>query len=546
MEKRATLGLGRWFGIPVGANIGVLVIIVLIGSGLAFGVLPSEYPEWSMASYLLVGLAAGLLLVLSIVVHELARALVARAKGVRIDGITLWLLGGVAQMRDEPASPRDELQISGVGPVTSLALGVILAALSGVVGLAGALAPVAATLGFLAWANVLLAVFNLLPAAPLDGGRVLRATLWWATGDRNRAATIADRAGRGLGLVLIGLGLAQALFLPGIAGLWLALIGLFMVHTAAVEGNQARMTTRLHGVRVRQVMSSALVTAPPRATVSDFVNEVVLHRPFSTFPLVDENGQLTGLVTLNRIRAVPAERRAATLLEQIACPPEEVPTAHADEPVTELLPRMHGCGDGRGRSWSTRPRGWSRWCRRAMWRDWPRRWICAPPARTHRGAPTSTGSRERLSRARRCHSCGDRGVARSAQRRTPSGVAPRTSETCQVACLMSTASASTRERGMRTSGPLMLMHPTTREPSPNTGAATVCMPGVRSQNDIANPSERTLDSSARSSCGSVTVAGVAGSIGFASTSALTSRGTNPRIAFPGAPSGSGIDKPSSV
>lgn len=207
MEMRATLGLGRWFGIPVGANIGVLVIILLIGSGLAFGVLPSRFPEWSTASYLLVGLAAGLLLVLSIVLHELAHAVVARAKGVRIDGITLWLLGGVAQMRDEPSSPRDELQISGVGPLASLALGVLfglLAVFFGFTGPAGV--PVAATFGFVAWANVLLAVFNLLPAAPLDGGRVLRAALWWRTGDRNRAATIAARAGRGLGLVLIGLG----------------------------------------------------------------------------------------------------------------------------------------------------------------------------------------------------------------------------------------------------------------------------------------------------------------------------------------------------
>ncbi|RNL86234.1 site-2 protease family protein [Halostreptopolyspora alba] len=345
---RATLGLGRWFGIPVAANIGVLVIILLIGSGLAFGVLPTQFPGWATPTYLLVGLVAGLLLVLSIVVHELAHALVARAKGVQIDGITLWLLGGVAQMRSEPTSPRDELQISAVGPLASLTLGLVFGLLAGAIALAGpAGAPVLATFGFVAWANVLLAVFNLLPAAPLDGGRVLRAALWWGTGDRGRAATIAARAGRGLGLVLIGVGLAQALFLPGIGGLWLALIGLFMVHAATAEGNQARLTTQLHGVRVHQVMSSTLVTAPPRATVAEFIDEVALHRPFSTYPLVDEHGRLTGLVTLNRIRAVPADQRTRTPLEQVACAPEDVPTTRPHEEVTELLPRLHGCGDGR-------------------------------------------------------------------------------------------------------------------------------------------------------------------------------------------------------
>lgn len=348
MEMRATLGLGRWFGIPVAANIGVLVIILLVGSGLAFGVLPTQFPEWTMPTSLLVGLAAALLLVLSIVVHELAHALVARAKGVQIDGITLWLLGGVAQMRSEPTSPRDELQISGIGPIASLALGLVFGLISGAIAVAVPVgAPVIVTFGFVAWANILLAVFNLLPAAPLDGGRVLRAALWWGTGDRNRAATIAARAGRGLGLVLIGLGLAQALFLSGIGGLWLALIGLFMVHAAAAEGSQARMTTQLHGVRVRQVMSSILATAPPGATVAEFIDEVALHRPVSTYPLVGEHGQLTGLVTLNRLRAVPADQRTRTLLEQVACAPEEVPTTRPDEAVTDLLPRMHGCSDGR-------------------------------------------------------------------------------------------------------------------------------------------------------------------------------------------------------
>lgn len=344
---RPTIGLGRWFGIPVGLNLGVLVIIALVGAGLAFGLLPAQFPDRPAVGYAVAGLAGALLLVLSILVHELAHAMVGRAKGVEIEGITLWLLGGVARMRSEPRTPRDELAVTAVGPVASLALGLVF----GVLSAAAAAAPVdelaAAVLGYLAAANIVLAVFNLLPAAPLDGGRVLRAAVWWWTGDRFRAATVAARAGRIFGFGLIGAGIAQLLFLPGLGGIWLALIGLFMVHAASVEEEQARTSSRLYGVRARDVMSDSLVAAPPESRVDEFIDEVALRRPHSTYPLVDDRGRLTGLVTLNRIRAVPAQRREDTRLHEIACSPEDVPTTTPEEPVTELLARMEGCSDGR-------------------------------------------------------------------------------------------------------------------------------------------------------------------------------------------------------
>lgn len=251
-------------------------------------------------------------------------------------------------MRGEPTTPRSDLAIAAVGPATSLGLGIVFGILTGAAGVIPIWGePAVAVFGFLASANIILAVFNLLPAAPLDGGRVLRAALWWGTGDRARAATISARAGRFLGLALIGLGIAQLLFLAGIGGLWLALIGLFMVHAASAEEEQVRLGARLHGVRVREVMSNSLVTAPPQASVAEFIGDVVLRHRFSTYPLVDEYGRLSGLATLNRIRSVPADRRADTRLEEIACAPEEVPTATADEPITELLSRMYGCSDGR-------------------------------------------------------------------------------------------------------------------------------------------------------------------------------------------------------
>jgi Zn-dependent protease/CBS domain-containing protein len=344
---RATLSLGRWAGIPVGANAGVLVILMLVGLGLGVWHFPAVYPGEPAWAYAAAGSAAALLLVGSILVHELSHAVVAQANGVTVDRIVLWLLGGVAQLRGEPRTPGVDFAVAAVGPLTSVVLG-------GVFGIAavGWLALVgegltAATLAYLAAINVLLAGFNLVPAAPLDGGRVLRAVLWWITGDRPRAAVTAARAGRFFGVFLIVLGIAGGLLLGWLGGLWLALIGFFLVNAAMAEEQSVVVGQQLQGVRVRDVMTADPVSAPAAARVSDFVEEVVLRQRFSTYPLVDPDGRLSGLVTLNRIRAVPPGDRPERTLQDIACPPEDVPAARPDEPLVDVLPRMSGGADGR-------------------------------------------------------------------------------------------------------------------------------------------------------------------------------------------------------
>lgn len=344
---RATLSLGRWAGIPVGANAGVLVIILLVGLGLGLGRFPLLYPGEPVWAYLVAGTVAALLLVASILIHELSHAVVARANGMVVERIVLWLLGGVAQLRGEPRTPGVDLAVAIVGPATSVLLG-------GAFGLAavGWLALVgegltAATLSYLALINVILAGFNLIPAAPLDGGRVLRAAVWWRTGDRVRAAVIAARAGRFLGVTLIAFGIAQVLLLAWFGGLWLALIGWFLVHAAMAEEESVLLGHRLRDVHVRDVMSPPPVTAPATESVADFIDNVVLRQRFSTYPLVDDDGRLAGLTTLNRIRDVPAERRGSTRLRDVACAPDDVPTARPDEPLSDLLPRIAACADGR-------------------------------------------------------------------------------------------------------------------------------------------------------------------------------------------------------
>ncbi|WP_188189395.1 site-2 protease family protein [Nonomuraea sp. SYSU D8015] len=341
---RSSFRLGRIGGVVVGLNVSVLFIVLILVVGLAFGRFPVVFPGYSLTAYMLAGLASAVLFMVSLLAHELAHALVARRHGIEVPQITLWLLGGVAELRSEPRTPGADLRIAVVGPVASLACGVLF----GVLALLVSGAPLAAGMfAYLAGVNVLLAVFNLVPAAPLDGGRVLRAALWARWGDRIRAAIAAARAGRVFGYVLIALGFVQVLTGLGFQGLWLVLIGLFLVNAASAEEQQAQLGATLHGVRVGDVMSPHPVVAHPDETVSGLIDRLVMSRRLSTYPLVDVDGAFLGLVTLNRIRQVAPAERATTRLRDIACPPGDVPRAVPDEPLTGLLGRMGGCADGR-------------------------------------------------------------------------------------------------------------------------------------------------------------------------------------------------------
>ncbi len=344
---RATLSLGRIAGVQVGINWSALAIVVLIVVGLATDQLPNEYPGRSTLEYVAAALVTAVLFLASLLAHELAHAIVARRNGVAVQSIVLWLLGGVAQLEGEPRTPGADFRIAVVGPLTSLAVGVVFGGIGAIVAALGGGGLVVGVLAYLAGTNILLAVFNLIPAAPLDGGRVLRAALWRRSGNREAAAITAARAGRFVGFAMVGLGLLQTLLTGTFSGIWLALIGWFLISAATAEEQQARMGSRLSGVRVADVMTTDPVVADSTMTLAEFVDRLAMSHQFSSYPLVDGGGRLTGLVTLNRVRAVPAGRRSGTRLQDIACPPEGVPTARPDEPLTALLPRMRGCADGR-------------------------------------------------------------------------------------------------------------------------------------------------------------------------------------------------------
>lgn len=344
---RETLRLGHVLGIRVGVNWTVLVIFTLVLVGLSAGRFPVAHPDEQPWAYAVAGGVAAVAFFLSLLAHELAHAVVARGAGIRVEGITLWLFGGVARLLDEAQDPRTDLRVAGVGPLVS---GLLAAAFAILALLAGGLGIEGLAVGVLWWLsliNTALAVFNLVPAAPLDGGRLLRALLWHRHGDRTRAAVTASRAGRAFGIVLIGLGLAMIVTLPGLGGLWFMLIGWFIMTAAGAEEQHAQLQERLGGMSVAHVMSPQVMAVPEQLSVADLVESFVWRSRFSSFPVVDETGRPRGLVTLNHIKEVPYERRHQTAVSQVARPLQEVVVVAPSTPVTDVLPRLSGSEERR-------------------------------------------------------------------------------------------------------------------------------------------------------------------------------------------------------
>lgn len=339
--------LGRIAGIPIGVNWSVLIIAALLAAGLAGGALPDEAAGYPTGVYWFVGTLTALAFFGSLLAHEMAHALIARRNGMPVEGITLWLLGGVSRLGGDAPSAPVELRMAIAGPATSLGLGLVLLGLAAAGGPLNAPRLVTVAVGWLGFINVVLGVFNLAPAFPLDGGRVLRALLWHIHGDRLRATATAAAAGRGFGYLLVAGGVLAATAGYVFNGLWFVLLGWFVVMAARSEQAQVTQHALLSGVRVRDVMSHDPVTAPPHLTVSQFLEHYVLARRYSAYPLVDDEGLVTGLVTLDRLRTVAPAERDTTEVGTIAFGPADVPSAAPDDSVETLIPGLLTSRSGR-------------------------------------------------------------------------------------------------------------------------------------------------------------------------------------------------------
>lgn len=342
-----SIRLGRIAGLQVGINWSLLIAFWLIVWSLAGGLLQYAAPGQPQTSYWLAGTAAAMLFYASLLAHELGHAIVARRLGVTVEGITLWLFGGVARLRDEPPSPGVEARIAVVGPAVSLALAVVFGAGGFASGSLSNQALIAVILTWLGGTNLLLAVFNMLPAFPLDGGRVLRAALWRFRGDRAAATRVAASAGRTFGFMLIAAGLLGFVLGLPVSSLWTVFMGWFVLSASRSELSRAQLREALTGLRVADVMSSQLVVAPSYITVEEFLRSYVFVHRYTAYPLKSFDGDIDGLVTVSRLGSVPSDQRRAVRIKDLACSLPDVPTAGPEELVTALLPRLSGCTEGR-------------------------------------------------------------------------------------------------------------------------------------------------------------------------------------------------------
>jgi Zn-dependent protease len=335
-RMETTRDLFRVWGIPIRVHPSWLVIFALVSWSLAAGYFPATHPGWSAPTYWLAGTITSLLLFASVVVHELGHAWVARRAGLPISGITLFLFGGVARMVREPSAPGVELRIAVAGPITSLALALGFAMVWVV---AQPLEVVAAAALWLARINMGVALFNLVPGFPLDGGRVLRAVVWWWTGRFRDASRVAAQSGQVVALGFIGLGILLVLRGQLLNGVWTAFVGWFLQSAAASTFAETDLRERLQQTTVSRAMTGEYRRVPPAETLERLVQDEVLGAGRRCF-LVMEGARLVGLVTLHDVRAVPRERWADVTVAQAMTPAVKLTTAAPGEPLLAALERM--------------------------------------------------------------------------------------------------------------------------------------------------------------------------------------------------------------
>lgn len=348
-ERTGGIPLGRAFGVEIVADWSLLIIFALVAFQLGVGVLPAWHPQWGPGLVWGVALAAALLFFTSILLHELSHALVARRFGIPVRRITLFLFGGMAHMDKDPSSPKAELLMAAVGPLVSLVIGIGSIMIGGA--LAGpamerfaeepelayaSLGPVATLLLWLGPVNVLLAIFNMVPGFPLDGGRVLRAALWWWTGDLRRATRWASGAGRLFGFTLIALGVWM-IFRGGLgSGIWLALIGWFISSAARMGYQQVVVREALEGVPVNRLMRTHFDVVGPRTRVDELVYEHVMGTDQQAFPVMDGE-RLVGIVAMHDVRRVPREQWADARVADIMTPEPQLVTIDPEANAAEAL-----------------------------------------------------------------------------------------------------------------------------------------------------------------------------------------------------------------
>jgi Zn-dependent protease/predicted transcriptional regulator len=332
--------LFKLFGFAVRVDISWIVIAALITWSLAQGFFPFQYRNLSPAAYWWMGIAGALGLFASIIFHEMSHSLVARRYHLAIQGITLFIFGGVAEMSEEPKNPKTEFLMAIAGPISSLVLagGFYLLFLLGLRN--GWPTPIRGVIAYLSFINIFLAVFNLIPAFPLDGGRVFRSILWGWKKDIQWATRIASAFGTGFGFLLILLGGINVLQGNGVGGIWQILIGMFLVNAAKMSYQRVVVRNTLKGEPVRRLMRPDPIAVAPSTSIEQLVEDYIYRYHFKMFPVVEE-GRVVGCIDINRIKEVPRAKWPDRRVRELMRPCSAENTISSDLDATQALAQMN-------------------------------------------------------------------------------------------------------------------------------------------------------------------------------------------------------------
>lgn len=338
---RSSIRLGRLFGIEVGLHYSWFLIALLITLSLS-SQFKAKHQDWGDSVILVTAAMTAILFFATLLAHEMSHALVARSRGLSTRAITLFALGGVAQIEKEPEDPKTEFWVGIVGPFSSAVIGVILLviAMSGGWHLGNDPAtPVMAMLVWLGYINLMLAAFNMIPGFPMDGGRVLRAVIWWITGNGVRATKLAARTGQVIAVLFIAWGVFRFFGGEGFGGLWIAFIGWFLLQSAGATYTTVKIASDLKSIRVSDVMTRECATVDGNLNVQGFVEETLLRSGGRCF-VVAQQGQIVGLVTPHEIKQLERQRWPYTTLQDIMIPLDQLHTVSPSTPVMEALETM--------------------------------------------------------------------------------------------------------------------------------------------------------------------------------------------------------------
>jgi Zn-dependent protease/CBS domain-containing protein len=334
-----SIRLGKIMGIPIRIHYTLWFVFILIVWSLAVGYMPHQYPGLGSVTYWAIGIASAIILFASILIHELSHSYIAKKNGLPIARITLFFFGGVSEITEEPQDPSLEVRMAAAGPLMSFLNAGVLGALWYLCESIRAPIPIVATLGYAALINAVLGAFNLVPAFPLDGGRVFRGSIWKHSNNLVAATKTATRVSEGISLLMMFGGFVFIIFGNFIDGIWFIVLGWLIKSGAETSLRQTLVGQSLAGVTVADIMTRDVLTVPPNITVQQLVSDYFLVHRHGGYPVV-KDGEVVGLVTLQSVRAIPQEKRDLETVQQAMVPSERTLTVKPSANALDAMQKM--------------------------------------------------------------------------------------------------------------------------------------------------------------------------------------------------------------